>query len=109
MEQRIWTPPVPAFEQASGSTEIGCGSHEVFFGTTTEETENYLSTSTEVSIISALITTVISVQCRFPLFRINYALSSQPTSNCYTSPQGSTIVTITVSFTSTLATAIISS
>jgi hypothetical protein len=73
--------PVPAFEQGSGSTEIGCYSHEVFFSNTTEETENHQSTSNEVSIISALITTVISVQCRFPLFRINYALSSELTSN----------------------------
>jgi BRCT domain type II-containing protein len=74
--------PVPAFKQASDSTEIGSYSHEVFFSTTTQETENHQSASNEVSIISALIRTVISVQCKFPLFRINYPLSSEPTSNC---------------------------
>jgi hypothetical protein len=41
---------VPAFEQAFGSTEIDCCSKEVFFGTTTEETENYQSTSNEQKI-----------------------------------------------------------
>jgi BRCT domain type II-containing protein len=47
--------PVPAFEQASDSTEIGSYSHKVFFRTTTEETENHQSANNEVSIISALI------------------------------------------------------
>jgi hypothetical protein len=50
-----------AFERAFGFPEIDCSSGEISVSTTTEETENHQSTNTEVSIISALITTVILV------------------------------------------------
>jgi hypothetical protein len=71
--------PLLAFEQVSGSTEIGCYSHEGFFNTT-EQTENHQSTSNEVSISSALIMRIMWVHCGFPLL-INFPLSSEPTSN----------------------------
>lgn len=44
--------PLPAFEQAFGSTEIGRYSHEGFFNTT-QQTENQQSTNNQVSINSA--------------------------------------------------------
>jgi hypothetical protein len=44
--------PLPAFEKAFGSTEIGRYSHEGFFNTT-QQTENQQSTNNEVSISSA--------------------------------------------------------
>jgi hypothetical protein len=50
--------PLPAFEQAFGSTEIGCYSHEGFFNTN-QQTENHQSSSNEVSINSSLITTIM--------------------------------------------------
>jgi hypothetical protein len=43
--------PLPAFEQAFGSTEIGRYSHEGFFNTT-QQTENQRSTNNQVSINS---------------------------------------------------------
>ncbi|XP_033608049.1 uncharacterized protein LOC117282450 [Cryptotermes secundus] len=45
--------PLPAFEQAFGSTEIGRYSHEGFFSNTTQQTENHQPASNEVSINSA--------------------------------------------------------
>jgi hypothetical protein len=44
--------PLPAFEQAFGSTEIGRYSHEGFFSTT-QQTENQQATNNQVSINSA--------------------------------------------------------
>jgi hypothetical protein len=44
--------PLPAFEQAFGSTEIGRYSHEGFFNTT-QQTENQPSTNSQVSVNSA--------------------------------------------------------
>lgn len=45
--------PLPAFEQAFGSTEIGRYSHEGFFNNTTQQTENHQSASNDVSNSSA--------------------------------------------------------
>jgi hypothetical protein len=44
--------PLPAFEQAFGSTEIGRYSHEGFFSTT-QQTENQPPTNSEVSVNNA--------------------------------------------------------
>ncbi|XP_021935742.1 transcription factor SOX-9-like isoform X2 [Zootermopsis nevadensis] len=46
--------PLPAFEQAFGSTEIGRYSHEGFFNTTQQPENNPQSTNNQVSINSAL-------------------------------------------------------
>ncbi|PNF37839.1 hypothetical protein B7P43_G09109 [Cryptotermes secundus] len=45
--------PVPAFKEASVSTEIGCHSDELFFSTTVEETENHQSSSNEIRQLEA--------------------------------------------------------
>jgi hypothetical protein len=99
---------LPTSEQAFVSTEICCYSYEGFFSNTTQQIENHQSTSNEVSIDSALITTIIWVHCRFPLLyqlyiiiRTNFKLS--------TSTRGSTAITIKMSFTNTSAAAISSS
>jgi hypothetical protein len=59
--------PLPAFEPASGFTEIGCFSYDGYFSNTTQQSENHQSTINEVCINSALITAIILVHCRLLL------------------------------------------
>jgi cobalamin biosynthesis Mg chelatase CobN len=85
--------PLPAFEQASGSTEIGCYSHGGFFSNATRQTENHQSASNEVSVSYGVITAVIWVHCRFLLLN-QLCIIIRTNFKLLTSLQGSTTIEI---------------
>jgi hypothetical protein len=100
--------PFSAFEQAFGSIDIDCFSYEGCLRNTTQQIENHPPTSKEVSINSALITTIIWVHCRFPRFNQLYIII-RTNFKPLTGIEGSSAITITASFFNASAAAISSS